>query len=44
MNDGPAKPATIDDYIAGFPPAVRTILERIRRTVRAVARSRKPGK
>lgn len=27
--------ATIDDYIAGFPPDVRPILERVRRTIRA---------
>ncbi len=27
------KPTTIDDYIKGFPPRVRSILERIRRTV-----------
>jgi len=29
-----AKPATIDQYIATFPPAVRTILRKIKRTVR----------
>ncbi|MEQ1833302.1 MAG: DUF1801 domain-containing protein [Candidatus Eisenbacteria bacterium] len=29
--------ATIDDYIATFPPRVRAILQRIRRTVRAAA-------
>ncbi|ODT98618.1 MAG: hypothetical protein ABS79_05590 [Planctomycetes bacterium SCN 63-9] len=28
---------TIDDYIAGFSPEIRKILERIRRTIRAVA-------
>jgi uncharacterized protein YdhG (YjbR/CyaY superfamily) len=33
---GPA-PADIDAYIAGFPPEVRAILERIRSTVRAAA-------
>jgi uncharacterized protein YdhG (YjbR/CyaY superfamily) len=27
-------PRTIDEYIAGFPPAVRGVLERVRRTVR----------
>lgn len=32
-----AKPATIDEYIAGFPPAVQAILERIREIVRAAA-------
>ena len=30
---GGAKPATIDHYIATFPPAVRTILRKIKRTV-----------
>ena len=30
-------PATIDDYIAGFPAGVGAILERIRQTVRAAA-------
>lgn len=30
-------PETIDDYIARFPPAVRRILERIRRTIRRAA-------
>ena len=33
MISGP-KPANTDEYIAGFPPAVRTILRRIRRTVK----------
>jgi uncharacterized protein YdhG (YjbR/CyaY superfamily) len=28
------KPASIDKYIAAFPPAVRTILRKIRRTIR----------
>ncbi len=28
---------TIDEYIAGFPPDVQEILERIRRTIRAAA-------
>ncbi|MBP7588141.1 MAG: DUF1801 domain-containing protein [Thermoanaerobaculia bacterium] len=32
-----APPKDIDAYIAGFPPEVRAILERIRRTVRAAA-------
>lgn len=31
------KPETIDDYIAGFPPEVQTILTRIRETVRRAA-------
>jgi len=36
---GPAKraPASVDDYIAGFPPEVRTVLRRIRSTVRKAA-------
>ena len=32
-----AAPRTIDEYIAGFPPRVRTILKQIRATVRAAA-------
>ena len=32
-----APPKDIDAYIAGFPPEVRAILERIRRTGRAAA-------
>lgn len=31
------KPANIDDYIAGFEPDVRAILERIRDTIRRAA-------
>jgi uncharacterized protein YdhG (YjbR/CyaY superfamily) len=27
-------PGDIDEYIAGFPPAVRSVLERVRRTIR----------
>lgn len=30
-------PATIDEYIAGFPPDVRQMLTRIRKTIRAAA-------
>ena len=33
MISGP-KPASIDKYMAAFPPAVRTILRKIRRTIR----------
>jgi len=33
MISGP-KPASVDKYIAAFPPAVRTILRKIRRTIR----------
>lgn len=36
MNEAPS-PATIDDYIAGFPPDVRLILERVRNTIRNAA-------
>ena len=32
-----AKPATIDDYIAGFPKDVQSILQKIRATVRKAA-------
>ena len=32
-----ATPKSIDQYIAGFPPEVRAILERIRRTIRSAA-------
>ena len=32
-----AAPTTIDAYIAAFPPDVQAILQRIRRTIRAVA-------
>lgn len=32
-----AKPASVDSYIAGFPPDIAFILERIRDTIRAVA-------
>ena len=31
------KPETVDDYIAGFPPEKRAILERIRATIREAA-------
>jgi len=31
------QPKTVDQYIAGFPPAVQTILTRIRQTVKAAA-------
>jgi uncharacterized protein YdhG (YjbR/CyaY superfamily) len=32
-----AKPASIDEYIAAFPPSVRTILRKIRKTIRDAA-------
>lgn len=31
------KPEDIDEYIAGFPPNVQVILEKVRRTIREVA-------
>jgi uncharacterized protein YdhG (YjbR/CyaY superfamily) len=37
MTPGPAKPTTIDEYIAAFPLEVREVLERIRQTIRGVA-------
>ncbi len=33
MKTKPAVPKTIDEYIAGYPPKVRGILEKIRRTI-----------
>ena len=30
-------PASVDDYIAGFPPAVQAVLQQVRQTVRAAA-------
>ena len=32
-----AAPATIDDYIAGFPPQVQSVLEKVRATIRKAA-------
>ena len=37
MATNPKKPASIDEYIAGFDPEVREILEAIRRTIREAA-------
>lgn len=37
MQSDQAAPATIDDYIAGYPPAIQETLERIRTTVREAA-------
>jgi uncharacterized protein YdhG (YjbR/CyaY superfamily) len=37
MNTDPKAPQTIDEYIAGFPPDVQEILQRIRATIRAAA-------
>ena len=33
----PDQPRTIDEYIAGFPPDVQAILQKIRETIRAAA-------
>ena len=33
----PSAPATIDEYIAAFPPEVQSILQKIRRTIQKVA-------
>ncbi len=33
----PTNPQTIDEYIAGFPPDVQTILQKIRATIRKAA-------
>lgn len=35
--DKPEPPSSIDDYIEGFPPNVRQILEQIRSAIRAIA-------
>jgi uncharacterized protein YdhG (YjbR/CyaY superfamily) len=37
MDDDKAVPRSIDDYIAGFPPQTRRILEELRRTIRKAA-------
>lgn len=37
MTTTTATPATIDEYIAAYPPRIRAILERIRKTVRKAA-------
>ncbi len=37
MKPAPAAPATIDAYIAGFPPEVRARLDSIRQAVRRIA-------
>lgn len=37
MSEGAPKATTIDDYIAGFPPDVRQILQELRGTIRAAA-------
>jgi uncharacterized protein YdhG (YjbR/CyaY superfamily) len=37
MKTDQTAPRTIDEYIAGFPPEVQKILEKIRQTIRAAA-------
>lgn len=37
MRTDQTAPRTIDEYIAGFPPEVQVILEKIRRTIRKAA-------
>lgn len=37
MQTRPTAPRTIDEYIAGFPPEVQALLEKIRATVRRAA-------
>jgi len=37
MRPNQKKPRTIDEYIAGFPPSVQEILEKLRKTIRKAA-------
>jgi uncharacterized protein YdhG (YjbR/CyaY superfamily) len=37
MNTDPSGPNTIDEYIAGFPPEVQAILQKVRATIRREA-------
>lgn len=37
MNSEQTEPTTIDEYIAGFPPDIQEILQKIRQTIREVA-------
>jgi uncharacterized protein YdhG (YjbR/CyaY superfamily) len=37
MNNDRTTPKTIDEYIAGFPPSVQAILQKIRSTIKAAA-------
>ena len=37
MTDNPNKPADVNDYIAGYPPEVRELLEKVRQTIRKAA-------
>jgi len=36
MQPNPAKPTSIDEYIALYPPEVKAILQQVRQTIRAV--------
>ena len=37
MKTNPAAPATIDEYISGFPPHIQEILQKMRQIIRAAA-------
>lgn len=37
MNADQSKPKTIDEYIAGFPPGIQEILQKIRQTIKQAA-------
>ena len=37
MKTNPTAPTTIDEYIAGFPPDIQEILEKVRMTIRKAA-------
>ncbi len=37
MNNKKSTPSTVDEYIAGFPPEVQSILQQIRQTIREAA-------
>ena len=37
MDNRQATPATIDEYIAGFPPNVQEMLQKVRTTIREAA-------
>lgn len=37
MDSAPFTPATIDEYIAGFPPNVQEMLQKVRTTIREAA-------
>ena len=37
MKKGAKSPATVDSYLAALPPAQRTVLEKLRATIRAAA-------